>query len=70
MIKGLSQQEYMKIQSLHPLNIEDMNIYAPEYIKQILADIIGEIDSTTIRNGLYYYVILLIHQWMDHPDNQ
>ena len=46
MIKGSIQEEDMKV-----LNIYAPNIGAPQYIKQTLTDIKGEIDSSTIIGG-------------------
>ena len=46
MIKGLIQEEAITI-----VNIYAPNIGAPEYIRQTLTDIKGEIDSNTIRVG-------------------
>ena len=42
MIKGSIQQEELTV-----VNIYALNIGAPEYIKQILTDIKGQIDSNT-----------------------
>ena len=46
MIKGSIHQEHIPI-----VNIYAPNIGAPEYIRQILTAIKGEIDSNTIRVG-------------------
>ena len=46
MIKGSIQEEYITI-----VNIYAPNIGAPQYIRQILAAIKGEIDSNTIIVG-------------------
>ena len=46
MIKGSVQEEDIAI-----LNIYAPNIGAPQYIRQILTDIKGEIDSNTIIVG-------------------
>ena len=46
MIKGSSQEEDITI-----VNIYAPNIGAPQYIRQIITDIKGEIDSNTIRVG-------------------
>ena len=43
MIKGLIQKEDITI-----VNIYVLNIGAPQYIRQTLTDIEGEIDSNTI----------------------
>ena len=37
--------------SMHPVNIYAPNIGAPQYIRQTLTDIKGEIDSNTIIVG-------------------
>ena len=46
MIKGSIQQEDITI-----INIYASNIGAPQYIRQTLTDIKGEIDSNTITVG-------------------
>ena len=46
MIKGSIQEEDIKIVSIYAPNIE-----APQYIKQTLTDIKGEIDSNTVIVG-------------------
>ena len=46
MIKGLIQEEDITI-----VNIYAPNIGAPQYIRQVLTDIKGEIDSNTIIVG-------------------
>ena len=46
MIKGSIQEEYLTI-----VNINAPNIGAPQYIRQTLTDIKGEIDSNTIIVG-------------------
>ena len=46
MIKGSIQEEYITI-----VNTYAPNIGAPKYIKQILADINGDIDSNIILVG-------------------
>ena len=46
MIKGSVQEEDIKI-----VNIYTPNIGAPQYIRQTLTDIQGEIDSNTITVG-------------------
>ena len=43
MIKGSIQEEDIKIVNIYALNIE-----APQYIRQTLTDIKGEIDSNTV----------------------
>ena len=46
MIKGLIQEEDIKIINIYPPNIE-----APQYIRQTLTDIKGEMDSNTVIVG-------------------
>ena len=46
MIKGSTQQEDIIIVNIHTLSIK-----APKYIKKILRNIKGEIDSNTITVG-------------------
>ena len=46
MIKGSVQEEYITI-----VNIYAPNIGAPQYIRQALTDIKGEIDSNTVIVG-------------------
>jgi len=46
MIKGSIQEENITI-----VNIYALNIGAPQYIRQTLTDIKGEIDSNTITAG-------------------
>ena len=57
MIKGSIQQE----------DITFLNIYAPhiethKYIKQILTDLMGEIDSSTIIIGDFSALLILLHR--------
>ena len=46
MIKGSIQKEDITI-----VNIYDPNIWAPQYVRQTLTDIKGEIDSNTVIIG-------------------
>ena len=46
MIKGTIQEEEITIVNIYALNIE-----APQYIRQTLTDMKGEIDSNTIIVG-------------------
>ena len=46
MIKGSIQEKDITI-----INIYALNIGAPQYIRQTLTDIKGEIDSNTIKEG-------------------
>ena len=48
MIKGSIQEEDVTIVNIYAPNIE-----APQYIRQILTDIKGEIDSDTIIVGVF-----------------
>ena len=61
MIKGSIQKEDITI-----LNIW-ANIEAPQYIRQILTDIKGEIDSNTVIVGDF---TPHSHQWTDHPNRK
>ena len=58
MIKGSIQEEDIAI-----INIYAPNIEAPQYIRQTLSDIKGEIDSNTIIVGN-----CTPHQWTDHQN--
>ena len=49
------------------INIYAPNIGTPKYIKQILIDIKGEVDSNTTIVGA---LILCLHQWTGHPDRK
>ena len=46
MVKGAIQEEVITVVNIYAPNIE-----APQYIRQILTDIKGEIDSNTIIVG-------------------
>ena len=59
MIKGSIQKEAITI-----INIYASNIGAPQYIRQMLTAIKGEIDSNTIIVGI---LTPHFHQWTDHP---
>ena len=59
MIKGSIQEEDITI-----INIYAPNIGAPQYIKQILTAIKGEVDSNTIIVGDFN---TQLSQWTDHP---
>ena len=59
MIKGSIQEEDTTI-----VNIYAPNIGAPQYIRQMLTAIKGEIDSNTIILGT---LTTHFHQWTDHP---
>ena len=58
MIKGSIQEEDLTI-----VNIYAPNIGAPQYVRQTLTDIKGEIDSNTIIVGDFN---THSHQWTDH----
>ena len=49
MIKGSIQEEDITI-----VNIYALNIGAPQYLRQLLTDIMGEIDSNTVIVGNFY----------------
>ena len=55
MIKGSIQEEDITIVNIYAPNIE-----APQYIRQMLTAIKGEINSNTI-------IVMNFHQWTDHP---
>ena len=59
MINGSIQEEVITM-----VNIYAPNIGAPQYIKQMLTAIKGEIDSDTIILGT---LTPHFHQWTDHP---
>ena len=62
MIKGSSQKEDITI-----VNIYAPNIRAPQYIRQMLTTIKGEINSNTIIIGI---LTPHLHQWTDHPNRK
>ena len=62
MIKGSIQEEDIMI-----VNISAPNIGAPQYIRQTLTDIKGEIDSDTIIVGDFN---THSHQWTDHQNRK
>ena len=62
MIKGSIQEEDITIVSIYAPNIG-----APQYIKQTLTDIKGEMDSNTIVVG---DLIFYFHQWRDHQNRK
>ena len=59
MIKGSIQEEDITI-----VNIYAPNIGAPQYIRQMLTTIKGEIASNTTTAGDFNTPF---HQWTDHP---
>ena len=62
MIKEAIQEEDITI-----VNLYAPNTGAPQYIRQMLTDIIGELDSDTIVVGTW---TPHIHQWTDQTENQ
>ena len=62
MIKGSIQDE-----DLTTINIYTSNIGAPQYIRQTLTDIKGEIDSNTVKVG---DLITHSHQWTDYQNRK
>ena len=62
MIKGSIQEEDITI-----VNINVPNVGAPQYIRQILTAIKGEINSNTIIVGT---LTPHFHEWTDHPDRK
>ena len=61
MIKGSIQEEDITV------NIYAANTGAPQYIRQTLTDIKGEIDSNTVIVGDF---TPHSHQWTDHPNRK
>ena len=62
MIKGSIQEEDITI-----INIYAANIGAPQYIRQMLTAIKGQIDSNTI---ILEDLALHLHQWTDNPNRK
>ena len=62
MIKGSVQEE-----DITTINIYAPNIEAPQYIRQTLTDIKGEIDSNTVIVGT---LTPHSHQWTDHQNRK
>ena len=62
MIKGSIQEEDKTI-----VNICAPNIKAPQYIRQIVTDIKGEIDSNTV---IVEDLTPHSHQWTDHQNRK
>ena len=58
MIKGSIQEDTIII------NVYTCNVRAPQYIRQMLTTMKGEIDSNTIIVGEFN---ITLHQWTDHP---
>ena len=61
-IKGSIQEEDVTIVNIYAPNIE-----TPQYIRQTLTDIKGEIDSNTIIEGDFN---THTHQWRDHQNRK
>ena len=61
MIKGSIQKEDITI-----INIYALNIGAPQYKRQTVTDIKGELDSNTIIVGDFNTP----HQWTDHQNRK
>ena len=62
MMKGSIQEE-----DITTVNTYAPNIGEPKYIRQILTNIKGEIDSNTIIVG---DLKLCLHKWTDHPERK
>ena len=62
MIQESIQDEDITIVSIYAPNIE-----APQYIRQILTDMKGEIDSNTITVGDFNTPP---HEWTDHQNSK
>ena len=58
-------KESIKEEDITIVNIYAPNIGAPQYIRQILTAIKGEIDSNTIMEGT---LTPHFYQWTDHPN--
>ena len=63
MIKGSIQEEDITI-----INIYTPNIGAPQYIRQMLTSMKGEINGNTIIVG--YFNIPHSHLWIDQPNRK
>ena len=61
MLKGSIQEDVTLV------NTHVSNIRAPQYIRQMLTAINGEIDDSTIIAGTLTPYLL---QWTDHPDGK
>ena len=61
-MKGSIQEEDITIVNIYAPNIE-----APQYIRQTLTDIKGEIDSNTMIVGDFN---THSHQWTDHQNRK
>ena len=65
MIKGTIQQEDVTI-----VNIYAHNIGAPKYVKQILMDIMGEIDKNTVIIGDFNTLLTTMNRSFRHKRNK
>ena len=65
MIKGSIQEEDTTI-----VNIYASNIGAPKYIRQILTDMKGEIDSNTIIVGDFNIPLVSMDRWSRQKINK
>ena len=65
MIKGTIQQEDVTI-----VNIYAHNIGAPKYVKQILMDIMGEIDKNTVIIGDFNTLLTTMNRSFRQKINQ
>ena len=62
MIKGSIQEEYITI-----INIYKPNIGAPQYVRQMLTSMKGEINSNTV---MVETLIPHSHLWIDQPNRK
>ena len=65
MMKGLIQQENINL-----ANIYAPNIGAPKYIKQILTDFKGDIDSSSVIVGDYKTSLTPMNRYSRHKVNK
>ena len=62
MIKGSIQEDDITI-----LNIYEPNTGSPQYLRQLITTLKGEINNNTIEQGTLTPHLL---QWTDHPDRK
>ena len=62
MIKGRFHQEDITVVKTY-----ETNTGAPKYIKQLLTDLKGDINSNTI---IVWDLNTHLYQWIDHPDRK
>ena len=62
MLEGSIQEEDITI-----INVYAPSIGAPQYIRQMLTTMKGEIDSNTIIVGT---LTCHLHEWTDHPNRK